>query len=143
MGDCWDEYYSEFRFFFWTLFFIFLDVFFKKSLKNEKIKTPKITNNFEINPKMMDVCIAFFGPFLKGYFLWYKIWRVYVEEMGERDNDFTKFRYFIFFICRYVFTQQSQKIWWWKVFLEIQIGNLPLLRSDGIHFWFDVITFWS
>ena len=26
-----------------------------------------------------------------------------------------------------------------RVFLEIQIGNLPLLRSDGIHFWFDVI----
>ena len=48
--------------------FIFLDVFFKKSLKNEKIKTPKITNNFEINPKMMDVCIAFFGPFLKDIF---------------------------------------------------------------------------
>ena len=32
-----------------------------------------------------------------------------------------------------------------RVFLEIQIGNLPLLRSDGIlHFWLDVIiTFWS
>ena len=59
------------------------------------------------------------------------------DDGGERDNDFTKFRYFIFSYVGSMYLHNNPKKFDddERFFLEIQIGNLPLLRSDGIlHF---------